>query len=79
MLLQLLVPFVTWSVVNVTAEVKDFRFIFLDTNRVFQEEFVQLVINLSTVSVPVCLFQVDAGTMLYLGDCDIHLKTNEVW
>ena len=32
-LLQLLIPLVTWSVVNVTAEVKDFRFISLDTNR----------------------------------------------
>ena len=41
--------------------------------------FAQLVFNLSTVSVPVCLFQVDAGTMLYWGDCDIHLQTNEVW
>ena len=37
-LLQLLIPLVTWSVVNVTAEVKDFRLIFLDTNRVFREE-----------------------------------------
>ena len=39
--------------------------------------FAQLVFNLSTVSVPVFLFQVDAGTMLYLGDCDVHLQTNE--
>ena len=31
-LLQLLIPFVTWSVVNATAEVKDFRLISLDTN-----------------------------------------------
>ena len=37
-LLQQLIPLVTWSVVNVTAEVKDFRLISLDTNRVFQEE-----------------------------------------
>ena len=37
-LLQLLIPLVTWSVVNVTDEVKDFRFIFLDTNRVFRQE-----------------------------------------
>ena len=29
---------VTWSVVNVTAEVKDFRLISLDTNRVSREE-----------------------------------------
>ena len=28
----------------------------------------QLVFNLSTVSVPVCSFQVDAGTMLYRVD-----------
>ena len=37
-LLQLLIPLVAWSVVNVTAEVKDFPLIFLDTNRVFREE-----------------------------------------
>ena len=37
----------------------------------------QLVFNLSTVSVPVCRFQVGAGTMLYRGDCDVHLQTNE--
>ena len=37
-LLQLLIPLVTWSVVNVTAEVKDFRLISLDTNRVSWEE-----------------------------------------
>ena len=30
-LLQLLIPLVTWSVVNVTAEVKDFRLNSLDT------------------------------------------------
>ena len=41
--------------------------------------FAQLVFNLSTVSVPVCLFRVDAGTMLYRGDCDVHLQTNEDW
>ena len=38
MLLQLLIPLVAWSVVNVTAEVKDFRLISLDTNRVSREE-----------------------------------------
>ena len=32
-LLQLLIPLVTWSVVNVTVEVKYFRLISLDTNR----------------------------------------------
>ena len=37
-LLQLLIPLVTWFVVNVTAEVKDFRLISLDTNRVSREE-----------------------------------------
>ena len=38
-LLQLLIPLVTWSVVYyVTAEVKDFRLISLDTNRVSREE-----------------------------------------
>ena len=37
-LLQLLIPLVTWSVVNVTAEVKDFCLISLDNNRVSQEE-----------------------------------------
>ena len=44
-----------------------------------QPSFAQLVSNLSTVSVPVCLFHVDAGTMLYGGDCDVHLQTNEDW
>ena len=39
--------------------------------------FAQLAFNLSTVSVPVCLFQVDAGTMLYRVDSDVHLQTNE--
>ena len=37
-LLQLLIPLLTWSVVNVTAQVHDFRLIFLDTNRVSREE-----------------------------------------
>ena len=36
-LLQLPIPLVTWSVVNVTAEVKDFRLISLD-NQVSREE-----------------------------------------
>ena len=30
-LLQLLIPLMTWSVVNVTADINDFRFISLDT------------------------------------------------
>ena len=37
-LLQLLIPLVTWSVVNVTADIHDFRFISLDTSRVTREE-----------------------------------------
>ena len=37
-LLQLLIPLVTRSVVNVTAEVNDFRLISLDTNRASREE-----------------------------------------
>ena len=37
-LLQLLIPLVTWSVVNVTAEVKDLCLISLDTNRVSREK-----------------------------------------
>ena len=36
--LQLLIPLVTWSVVNVTPEVKDFLLISLDTNRVSRVE-----------------------------------------
>ena len=37
-LLQLLIPLVTWSVVKVTADVRDFRLISLDTSRVSREE-----------------------------------------
>ena len=37
-LLQLLIPLVTWSVVNITAELKYFRLISLHTNRVSREE-----------------------------------------
>ena len=37
-LLKLLIPLVTWPVGNVTAEVKDFRLISLDTNQVSREE-----------------------------------------
>ena len=37
-LLKLLIPLVTWYVVNVTAEVNDLRLISLDTNRVSREE-----------------------------------------
>ena len=35
---QLLIPLVTWSVVNVTADVNDFRLISLDTNLIPREE-----------------------------------------
>ena len=35
---KLLIPLATWSVVNVTAEVKNFRLISLDTNQVSREE-----------------------------------------
>ena len=37
-LLQLLIPLLTGSVENVTADVNDFRLISLDTNRVSREE-----------------------------------------
>ena len=37
-LLQLLIPVITWSVVNVTADINDFRLIYLDTSRVSREE-----------------------------------------
>ena len=37
-LLQLLIPLMTWSVVNVTADINDFRFISLDTIQVSREE-----------------------------------------
>ena len=38
LLLQQLVPLITWSVGNVTAEIRDCRLISLDTNRVSPEE-----------------------------------------
>ena len=37
-LLQLLIPLITWSVVNVNADITDFRFISLDTSRVSWQE-----------------------------------------
>ena len=37
-LLQLLIPVIIWSVVNVTADIDDFSLIFLYTSRVSQEE-----------------------------------------
>ena len=42
-LLQLLIPLVTGSVVNVTAEINDFCLIYLDTNRVSREEVCEVV------------------------------------
>ena len=50
-------------------------FSFLAVGR--KPSFAQLVFYLSTLSVPVCLFQVDVGTMLYRVDSDVHLQTNE--
>ena len=41
MLLQLLIPLVTWSVVNVSADVNDVRLISLYTSRVSREEVCQ--------------------------------------
>ena len=37
-LLQLIIPLITLSVVNFTADINDFRFISLDTIRVSREE-----------------------------------------
>ena len=37
-LLQLRISVIIWSVVNVTADTNDFRFISLDTSRVSREE-----------------------------------------
>ena len=37
-LLQLLIPLITWSVVNVTVDINDSRFISLDTILVSREE-----------------------------------------
>ena len=51
--------------------------LFLAVDR--KPSFAQFVFNLSTVSVPVFLFQVDAGTMLYRVDSDVHLQINEDW
>ena len=45
-LLQLLIPLVTWSVVNVTAEVNDFHLISLDPNRVSREEVCELSVEI---------------------------------
>ena len=37
-LVQLLIPFITWSVVNVSVDVNDFRLISLNTIRASREE-----------------------------------------
>ena len=52
MLLQLLIPLATWSVVNVTADVNDFRLNYLDTSRVSWEE-----LCLPSFHVVNCLFK----------------------
>ena len=41
-LLQLLIPVITWFVVNVTADINDFHLISLDTSRVSREEMYML-------------------------------------
>ena len=41
--------------------------------------FAQLVFHLSTLSVPVCFFQVNAGTMFYRVESNVHLQTNDDW
>ena len=43
----------------------------------WKPSFAQRVLYLSTVSVPICPFQVDAGTMLYRVDSYAHLQSNE--
>ena len=48
-LLQLLDPSVTWSVVNVTDDINDFHLISLDTNWVLREE-----VSLSSFGVVNC-------------------------
>ena len=52
-----------------------FSFLAVDRNPSFD----QLVFNLSTVSVPVSIVQIDGGTMLYRVNSDVHLQTNEDW
>ena len=51
-------------------------FSFLVVSR--ESSFAQLVFNLYCIG-PRLPFQVDAGTMLYRGDCDVHLQTNKDW
>ena len=56
-LLQLLIPLVTWSVINVTAEINKFRLITLDTNRVSQEKVclpIFEVVNCRLKSLAIC-------------------------
>ena len=52
-------------------------FSFLAVGR--KPSFAQRVFYLSTVLVPVGLFQLDTGMMLYRVDIDVHLKNNEDW
>ena len=52
MLLQLLIPLVTWSGVNVSADVNDYCLIYLDTSRVSWEE-----VCLSSFDVVNCLLK----------------------
>ena len=44
-----------------------------------RSSFAHLVFYLCTVPAQVFLFHVDAGTMLYRVDSDVHLQTNENW
>ena len=60
-LLQLLIPLVTWSVVNVTAEVKYFRLISLDTNRVSRKRDVSAQLWSGELSIEV------VGDLLWRG------------
>ena len=55
-LLQLLIPVITWSLVNVTADINDFRFISLDTSRVSREE-----VCLPSFNVVNCLLKICVG------------------
>ena len=45
MVQQLLIHFITWSVVNVSADVNYFRLIYLDTIRVSLEEMCELSVE----------------------------------
>ena len=66
-----------WCDASLRIMARKIFFSFLVVGR--KTSFAQVVFNLSTVSAPVCPFQVDAGTMLCLGDSEVHLQTNEDW